>query len=204
MLNQITRQSLVVAMVLLLGACSAQEVVISGDYPIPSISPLPLTVGVYYDESLTSFTHTETDEVSGKDQFIIQTGRSQPTMFNNLLAGTFSEVVQVDSLADVQSNYPQVDVIFVPLIDEFQLGLPEKTRLNSYEIWIKYNMRLSELDGTQIADWVMTAYGKSPSDLSDGAGITTAANQALRDLAASFALGLKEVPEIRDWLAARE
>lgn len=204
MLNQITRQSLLVALVILLGACSAQEVVISGDYPIPSISPLPLTVGVYYDESLTSFTHTETDEVSSKEQFIIQAGRSQPTMFNNLLAGTFSEVVQVESLEDVQSNYPQVDVIFVPLIDEFQLGLPKKTRLNSYEIWVKYNMRLSELDGTQIADWVMTAYGKSPSDLSDGDGITTAANQALRDLAASFALGLKEVPEIRDWLAARE
>lgn len=203
MTTQITMKSVLSALVLLLGACSAKEVVIQGDYPVPSISPLPLTVGVYYDDSLTEFTHTEVDETSGKEQFIIQTGRSQPAMFNNLLQGTFSNVVQVDSLENVQTEYPQVDVVFVPLIEEFQLGLPEKTRLNSYEVWIKYNMRLSELDGTQIADWVMTAYGKSPSELSDGDGITNAANQALRDLAASFALGVRDVPDVRDWLAAR-
>lgn len=196
-------KSVVPVLILLLGACSAKEVVIEGDYPVPSISPLPLTVGVYYDDSLTDFTHTEVDETSGKEQYIVQTGRSQPAMFNSLLQGTFSDVVQVESLENVQTDYPQVDVVFVPLIDEFQLGLPRKTRLNSYEVWIKYNMRLSELDGTQIADWVMTAYGKSPSELSDGNGITNAANQALRDLAASFALGVRDVPEVRDWLATR-
>lgn len=203
MKKQIAMKSVLPALILLLGACSAREVVIEGDYPVPSISPLPLTVGVYYDESLTAFTHREVDETSGKEQFIIRTGRSQPAMFNSLLQGTFSDVVQLDSLENVQTDYPEVDVVFVPLIEEFQLGLPEKTRLNSYEVWIKYNMRLSELDGTQIADWVMTAYGKSPSELSDDDGITDAANQALRDLSASFALGVRDVPEVRDWLAAR-
>ena len=197
------RKLVLILPALLLGACSAQVITVEGNYPTPQVSNLPLTVGVYYDPALLNYTYTEVNERNGKDQYIVQSGPSQKQLFNSLLAGIFTDVVEIASLENVPGDYPQLDAVFVPMIDDFQLGLPEKTRLNSYEVWIKYNMRLSELDGSYIADWVMTAYGKSPSELSTREGINNAANLALRDLAASFALGARNVPEVRDWLRAQ-
>ena len=76
-----------------------------------------------------------------------------------------------------------VDAIFEPIIEEFQLALPTKTKLDVYEIWIKYNMRLMTADGDYIADWVLTSYGKTPSESlrSVEAAINAAAIVALRD-----------------------
>ena len=98
-----------------------------------------------------------------------------------------------------------IDAVFVPAIEEFQVGLPQKTRLNVYEIWVKYNMRLAQSNGDYIADWVMTAYGKSPEETfqSVDAGVNDAANVALRDLAASFTLGFSNIPEINEWLRSQ-
>lgn len=95
-----------------------------------------------------------------------------------------------------------VDAIFAPLIEEFQLALPSKTKLDVYEVWIKYNMRLMAADGEYIADWVLTSYGKTPTESMRSAesAINDAAVVALRDLASSFSLSFTQVPEVRDWL----
>mgnify|MGYP005721658327 FL=1 len=97
----------------------------------------------------------------------------------------------------------EVDAVFTPLIEEFQLALPMKTKLDVYEVWIKYNMRLATAEGDYIADWVLTSYGKTPTETfrSTEAAINDAAVVALRDLASSFSLSFSQVPEVRDWLA---
>jgi hypothetical protein len=116
----------------------------------------------------------------------------------------FNSVVTVDSVEEAQAR--GVDAIFVPAIDEFQLALPNKTKLDVFEVWIRYNMRLLAEDGAPIADWVLTSYGKTPTE--NLRGTTTAINEAavvaLRDLASSFSLSFGQVPEVRDWLAARQ
>lgn len=185
---------------LALAGCSAKVINVDGNYPTPRVDRLPLTVGVYYADDLKNFSYTEMNEDNDKEQYIVRSGASQIRLFDQLLQGIFANVVEIKSLDNVEQDYPNVDAVFVPLVTEFQLGLPQKTHLNSYEVWIKYNMRLSELNGNQIADWVMTAYGKSPSDNSAAEGITNATNLALRDLAASFALGASSIPEVQDWL----
>ena len=190
-------------MLAVLSGCGAKTIVLEGDYPSPLVGKLPLVLGVYFDPSLQDFTYIETNENSGKDQYIISSGETQQLMFQTLLPSLFNQVVELESLENVPGDYPEIDAVFVPVIDDFQLGLPQKTRLNSYEIWIKYNMRLSEPDGTNIADWVRTAYGKAPKELSSANAINQAANNALRDLAASMALGFENVPDIQDWLSAR-
>jgi hypothetical protein len=97
-----------------------------------------------------------------------------------------------------------VDAVFAPLIEEFQLALPAKTKLDVYEVWIKYNMRLVTAEGDYIADWVLTSYGKTPTETfrTTEAAINDAAVVALRDLASSFSLSFTQVPEVRDWLAS--
>ena len=64
------------------------------------------------------------------------------------------------------------------------------------------NMRLVDAEGSDIADWVLTSYGRAQTKtfLTAENGINDAAIVALRDLAASFSIGFSEIPEIQEWL----
>jgi hypothetical protein len=189
------------AFLVLSGCAGVSTIDIEGSYPSPLVSKLPLTLGVFYNDELRNFSYVEFNDRTGDDQYIVNSGPSQIALFNTVLPAVFERVVLIDDI-DAVADYPGLDVVFVPAIEEFQIGLPQKTRLDVYEIWVKYNMRLSQANGDYIADWVMTAYGKSPTDTfqSVGAGVNDAANVALRDLAASFALGFSSIPEVNEWL----
>ena len=138
---------------------------------------------------------------TGAEEFNVQSGQSHIALFNAVLPAMFDDVVVIDSLDDAVAA--EVDAVFTPLIEEFQLALPTKTKLDVYEVWIKYNMRLATSEGDYIADWVLTSYGKTPTETfrSTEAAINDAAVVALRDLASSFSLSFAQVPEVRDWLA---
>lgn len=185
---------------LLLASCAANTINISGTYPSPLVRKIPITVGVYYPEELRNFSFTEIDDYTGDDQYIVNSGETQVELFNTVLPALFEQVVMLDSLEERSS---ELDAVFVPAIEEFQLGLPQKTKLKVYEVWVKYNMRLEKPEGEYIADWVMTAYGKSPTESfqSVDAGVQDATVVALRDLAASFTLGFSGIPEVNEWLA---
>lgn len=189
------------ALVLLLSACAASTINISGSYPSPLVRKIPITVGVYYPEELRNFSFIEIDDYTGKDQYIINSGESQIELFNTVLPALFENVVMLEAPEAALSD-SSIDAVFVPAIEEFQLGLPQKTKLKVYEIWMKYNMRLSNPDGEYIADWVMTAYGKAPNEnfQSVDSAVKDAAVVAMRDLAASFTLGFSGIPEVNDWL----
>jgi hypothetical protein len=184
-----------------LASCSVATIDITGTFPAPLVRKLPLTVGVYYDDAFTNYSFIEINDNTGDDQYIINSGASQVELFNTMLPAVFEQVVHLDSM-DSAASFNNLDAVFVPAIEEFQVGLPQKTRLNVYEIWVKYNMRLAKSNGDYIADWAMTAYGKSPEETfqSVDAGVNDAANVALRDLAASFTLGFSNIPEVNEWL----
>ncbi len=203
------RQPLITSLILgvvgcLLASCAANTITISGTYPSPLVRKLPITVGVYYSEELRNFSFIEIDDYTGEDQYIISSGASQIELFNTVLPALFEHVVLLDSLENL--NASNLDAVFVPAIEEFQLGLPDKTKLKVYEIWVKYNMRLENPNGDYIADWVMTAYGKSPTETfqSVDEGVQDAAVVALRDLAASLTLGFAVIPEVNEWLKEQE
>lgn len=196
----LTRTSLFLS-VLLLESCGVSNVTIEGSFPTPNISKLPLTVAVYYDDALREFAYLEYSE-TGAEEFNIESGQSHIELFNAVLPAMFEEVVVVDSMEAAEGR--GVDAVFAPLIEEFQLALPAKTKLDVYEVWIKYNMRLVTAEGDYIADWVLTSYGKTPTETfrTTEAAINDAAVVALRDLASSFSLSFTQVPEVRDWLAS--
>lgn len=189
------------ALVVLLTACGVSNVTIEGSFPTPNINKLPLSVAVYYDDALKQFAYMEYSE-TGSEEFNIESGESHVQLFNAILPAMFENVVEVEQLE--QARAQNVDAVFMPLIEEFQLALPSKTKLDVYEVWIKYNMRLVTPEGDYIADWVLTSYGKTPTETFRSAegGINEAAIVALRDLASSFSLTFTQVPEVRDWLAS--
>lgn len=195
------RVGLVLTLMLLAG-CGVNNVVVEGQFPTPNIEKLPLTVAVYYDDTLREFAYIEYSE-TGREEYNIESGISHVRLFDAVLPAMFENVIMVDSLEEAASA--GVDAVFTPAIEEFQLALPTKTKLDVYEVWIKYNMRLVTAEGDYIADWVLTSYGKTPTATfgSVEAGINDAAIVALRDLASSFSLSFSQVPEVRDWLNRR-
>lgn len=193
------RTVLILVAAFYLTACGVSNVVIKGSFPTPNINKLPLSIAVYYDAALTEFAYIEYSE-TGSEEYNIASGQSHIELFSTVLPAMFDEIIVVDSIEEAEAL--GVDAIFAPIIEEFQLALPSKTKLDVFEIWIKYNMRLMTADGDYIADWVLTSYGKTPTESlrSVEAAINAAAIVALRDLASSFSLGFTQVPEVKDWL----
>ena len=191
----------VLLVALALSGCGVSNVVIEGSFPTPNINKIPVTVAVYYDDALRGFSYLEYSE-TGQEEFNIESGRSHMELFNAVLPAMFDRVIVVDNLEDARAA--GVDAVFAPAIEEFQLALPAKTKLDVYEVWIKYNMRLLTAEGDYIADWILTSYGKTPTETfrSVADGINEAAVVALRDLASSFSLSFGQVPEVRDWLSS--
>ena len=185
-----------------LSSCGVSNVVIDGSFPTPNIDKMPIAIAVYYDDALRDFAYLEYSE-TGREEYNIESGKSHVQLFNVVLPAMFDRVVFVDSMEEVPTL--GVDAIFAPAIEEFQLALPAKTKLDVFEVWIKYNMRLLTPEGDYIADWVLTSYGKTPTQTfrSVEAAINDAAVVALRDLASSLALSFDQVPEVRDWLNNR-
>lgn len=193
---------LVVIVALMLSACGATNVTVDGRYPTPNIGQMPLNLGVVLNDELLGHRYIEYSD-RDREEYVISSGRSHVELFNTILPAMFGNVVVLDSLDAAPAA--GVDAVFVPRIDEFQLALPQKTRLDVYEVWIRYNMRLTSPAGATIADWVMTAYGKVPQEgmRSSERSINDATVAALRDLGSSFTLGFSSVPDVRDWLVAQ-
>ena len=181
-------------------SCGVSNLVIQGSFPTPNINKIPLSVAVYYDDALRAFSYMEYSE-TGREEINIESGESHIRLFDAVLPAMFENVIEVEGFDD--PNVQGVDAVFAPVIEEFQLALPEKTKLEVYEVWIKYNMRILNPSGVSLADWVVTSYGKTPTEtfLSVEDGINDAAIVALRDLASSFSLNFTRVPEVQDWLS---
>ena len=183
----------------LMGSCGVSNLVIEGSFPTPNINKIPLSMAIFYDDALKEFSYMEYSE-TGREEINIESGESHIRLFNAVLPAMFDQVVEIEGMDDPKVQ--EVDAVFSPTIEEFQLALPEKTKLDVYEVWIKYNMRIVDRGGNTLADWVLTSYGKTPTAtfLSVEDGINEAAIVALRDLASSFSLNFSQFPEVQDWL----
>ena len=202
--NSLGRSVLLVSLTLL-GACS-NSLVVDGQFPQPLVKKLPLTLGVHYDQAFSQYTYVEKSE--DRSKWTIENGKAQTELFDIVLPGMFERVVPLDQLPGVAladsdgSVAPGIDLVLSPLVDEFQYAMPRETKINVFEIWIKYNMRVYNADGQLIADWIMSSYGKTPTAFmkSKEEALNQAVVMAVRDIGARMSLTFQRVPEIRAWL----
>jgi len=199
---QYTKQLLGGCLIFFVQSCGTSSIVIEGQYPSPNVTKIPLSIGVIYPHELIDFNYVEYSEI-GEEEYRVQSGQSHRDLFDTLLPSMFERVVVLDSIESAVSQ--EVDIVFLPAIEEFQLALPSKTKLDVFEVWVKYNLRISDSEGKGIADWILTSYGKTPTRTMRSVenSINQAAVVALRDFASSFTLGFSQVPEIRQWLSQR-
>jgi hypothetical protein len=194
----------------LLAGCGVNEVVVEGQFPQPVLDKLPITLGVYYDPEFREHEFFDQASTRGESDWIVRTGAAQTQMYNTLLGGMFENIVKLNELPGEKrveaAQQDGVDAILVPHVDELQYSIPRHTKINVFEIWIRYRYQLYAPDGELLADWTMTSYGKTPTaflQTAEGA-VNLAAVVALRDAGANFAMNFSSVPEVKLWMESLE
>jgi hypothetical protein len=191
-------------------------VIVEGNFPEPLLDPLPITMGVIYPPAFAQ--HEFFDEAKGRAEsdWLVKTGEAQVAFWDILLGGLFQEVVHIDSWETVESEGGRIDGVLIPSIAELQYTVPTHTNVKVYEIWMRYEFRLANMaaihqqaDGAlsfnpddRLAQWPITAYGKTPTAFlqSDEEAVNLAAVVALRDAGAHFITTFGRTPEVAAWL----
>jgi len=188
-----------------LSACGAQQVTVKGDFPTPLMDPMPLRIGIWYDEEFS--THEFFDDAAGRSEasWLVKTGEAQVQMWDTVLGSMFVELVPMRGKPGGGEMNQVVDAILVPPIDELQYAIPLHTNVKVYAIWLRYRFELMLNHGDEIANWTMTSYGKTPTAFmrSDTGAVNLAAVMALRDAGANFATNFARVPDVQNWLEQR-
>jgi hypothetical protein len=136
----------------------------------------------------------------------VKTGDAQVKMYNTLLNGMFEKVVYLNDIPRRKRvtavGDEQVDAVLMPAVDALQYSIPRQSKINVFEIWLRYRYQLYAPDGELLADWTMTSYGKTPTATLQRAesAVNLAAIVALRDAGANFAMNFTRVPEVKLWM----
>lgn len=181
---------------LLLFSCTS-SVEVKGQFPTPVINQLPLSLAVVYQPEFQNFTYIEQSEK--RSSWEIALGKAQVSLFDVVLTAMFERVSKAQVVGVGNSD---VDLFFQPSIESFQYNVPSETKGKMFEVWLKYHFKVFDGQGQMIADWILTAYGKTPSAFlkSEEAALNEAMVIALRDAGAGLSLRFQRIPEISQWL----
>ena len=186
-----------VCLLLILAACEqSMSLRVDSEIPTPVIARMPVTMGILYRDELRNHVYEENSDE--RPNWKIDSGSSHIALFEQILGSMFEQTKEV---AGTDSD-ATVDAVLAPSVAEMQFALPAETKSDFYEAWIKYDVELYNRDGSPIANWSVTGYGKSSTEFmkSRDKGLNAAVNQALRDAGARFALGFSRVEEVGAWL----
>lgn len=193
-----------IAFLILLAGCAAKEVVVQGNFPAPLVQKSPLKIGVIYRSEFSGHEIYDVAKTREDSDWVVKTGNAQVEFWTKFLNGLYSEVIVISNVEDLTKNATELDAVLIPEILDLQYTTPNRTNIKVYELWIKYrftlafptrviedkNGNLSADPVDHIAQWVLSAYGKTPTALlqSDEDAVNLAAVVALRDAGAHFAI----------------
>ena len=197
MLKRNVKRTLILALALATCGCAGAKVAVPTGFPVPHVLQVPLPVGLYMDEALLSYVHRESLE--GHGDWEIDLGSAQRPMFDNLLSGLFIGHRFVKQLG---ASHDDIAGVLAPSIEELQFSIPEQTRSEYYEVWIRYRFELHGNDGEKLGHWDLTAYGKAHRQNHAGASaaLQSAALVACRDAMAFFTQQFGKEPLVQTWL----
>ncbi len=203
--SRLVRAASIVALAAALGGCGGANISVSTTVPTPLVEPLPIAVGLRFDDTMRQYVHEEDLDTFGK--FRIELGSTQVPVFERVFAALFERIEVVDS---VETPAASVDAIIAPSVEELQFSIPGQTRSGFFEVWIKYKIDVYHPSGELLGSWPLPAYGKSNSqnlgfmDGGQSQGLNDATIWALRDAAAHVAFYFPIAPEIKALAAAVE
>ncbi|MEM7357562.1 MAG: hypothetical protein AAF431_00485 [Pseudomonadota bacterium] len=191
MIDSVSKLSLTLGVLLLASGC-AKNFTVVGDIPQPLIESDATIAHVKFSEEFKSYAYEE--ESTDRALESVGFGEAQVSLFKRIFSSLFT-------LSEEDSD--AVDLKIEPQILDFQYSAPKETKLNLYEIWLKYRLRITDHHDRELADWVVKGYGKTPTRMlsSQITAFNTASNVALRDVGAQLAIGFRNQPSIKEYLA---
>ena len=189
-------------LLVLVGCTSSLTLEPKIEVPAPLTSPLPLQVGVHYPEAFRQ--HVYTENSADRENWTIKTGAAHVALFDRVLSSVFADLVHVEE--NPLQGHPALDVVVVPEIVDMQFALPQETRTDLYEVWIKYSVVFYDQDGRSMEEWPISGYGKTSVEMfkSRDDGLNGAMLSAFRDVGAKLTLGFANRPAIRQLLADKQ
>ncbi len=188
---------------LFVASCSStKQVVVEGNFPPPLMSKIPVNLGVWYGDDFAKHEIFDESRSRAESDWIVKTGQAQVQMWDTLFSGMFENLVHLKARPTAGADIQGVDMVLIPHIEELQYAIPTQTHVKVYEIWMRYRFEMMTTDGEKIAEWLMTAYGKTPTAFlqSSEKAVNFAAVMALRDAGAHFVVSFGREPTVREWL----
>jgi hypothetical protein len=177
----------------LLAGCGSNVVLDPVTIPKPLINKIPASVGLRMPAEFDNFVHEE--DIIGREHWSINLGNSNSALFTQLFGFMFEEVTILNSEDD--PGQFAFDALIEPSIDAFEFSVPNQSKTEAFAVWIRYRLRVFNSEGDEIANWPVSAYGKSESEtLSGSQALQRAAVLAMRDAAALMIMRLDEATGI--------
>ena len=104
--------------------------------------------------------------VPQRGDWSISMGGAQLQMFRTVLPAMFERVIELED----PTAPAEVDAVLRPRVDDMQFAIPFQTKSNFFEVWIRYQLTLTEPGSERIiASWPLTAYGRTRDAFLEGA-----------------------------------
>lgn len=186
-------------LVCFLGGCGSSVTMQAPTIPTPLINKIPASVGLRMPAEFDHFVHDE--EIIGREEWSIDLGNSNSALFRQLFGFMFKKVTVLSSTDD--PKLLDLDALIEPSIDAFEFSVPNQSKTESFAVWIRYRIKVFDQNGTEVADWPVSAYGKSQTaSISGSQALERAAVLAMRDAAALMIMKLDEATGISTMAAA--
>lgn len=198
--KQVRKAAILCSVPAVLMGCAAATVQMEDQFPKPLVEELPYSVALVLGEDFRNYAYLEPDKKRKIGE--VHLGLAHTAVFRNILGEAFDQVVELEAMPDAGA----FDLVFQPRIEDFQFALPAETKVDIYEVWIKYGVMVFDRNSQLIADWTVTAYGKTATETfsTAAARFKEAVVVAMRDLGVNLVVELPREPGVKAWLAARE
>ncbi len=190
--------ALLLAMMVSAGCSSTGLVAVESSFPAPLVEALPLKAGVFFPEELRGFTHSET--IPQHSQWHFELGAASVELFDPVFRALFEQVTVLDQVP-TDNQAANLDLIITPQLERFEFDIPRNRDIKFVEVWMQYRLFVYTPDGTPIAEWPVTGYGKSAASGSmPRASLHDATVRAMREAGATVSIRFASQPDVRDWL----
>lgn len=157
-----------------------------------------MRMGVIISDELYNYIHVE--DIPDQSLWTIALGDANVAMLAPLFKGMFRETRDIDALPATASN---LDGIIEPKLEKFEFDVPIGERDEFVEVWMQYQISLYEPDGTTVAQWPVSGYGKSELSRDREDAVHRAAIVAMREAGATISTKFSEQPQIKEWLGGK-
>ena len=198
-INGITLWRLVgsLAGVLLVAGCTSQ-VTVDAKFPRALVEPMPVSVGIVFDDKLKNFVHKE--RIPEQSSWSIALGKASVAMMSPLFKSMFAKTRMVTKFPGDAAQLTGLDAVLKPQLDKYEFDVPVGQHDAFVEVWMQYTLNLYKPSGELIADWPVSGYGKAELGHKKEEAVNRASVEALRDVGASISTKFAKQPKIAYWL----